>query len=274
MPTIPSDTFAAVLGSPVEHSLSPILHRAAYSALGLNWRYEKFDVQADELAHFVLALPPHCRGLSITMPLKDAAFAFAARHDEASILTGACNTLVPEGGSWCGFNTDVPGFVSALQGAGVTSINSAIVLGAGATARSAIVALMRLGVSRVAVAARRVEVIDTLRQRFANVTISSHQLGEVLPPSDVLISTLPGTVADRVDLPVVPTVFDVVYAPWPTLLARKASGRIVLGGLDLLVAQAVEQVLLMTEAGESQREQLATVMHAAGLAEQVARSQR
>ena len=272
MPTIPDVDFAAVLGDPVEHSLSPTLHRAAYAALGVDWRYEKFRVPETEFGAFIDELPPHCRGLSLTMPLKAAAFQRAVAHDEASTLTRACNTLIPGPHGWRGFNTDVPGFVSALRGAGVTSVETAVVLGAGATARSAIVALQRLGVGRVALSARRAAAVDDLRLAFPTLDIERVEWGAPLPRADVVVSTLPGGVADDLHLPAALVVFDVVYAPWPTRLAQQAKGRTVLGGLDLLVAQAVEQVLLMTGADESLRAKLSATMYAAGLVEQAQRT--
>ena len=272
MPTIPDVDFAAVLGDPVEHSLSPTLHRAAYAALGIDWRYEKFRVPETEFDAFIDELPRQCRGLSLTMPLKEAAFGRAVEHDEASTLTRACNMLIPSPRGWRGFNTDVPGFVSALRGTGVTSVETAVVLGAGATARSAIAALLRLGVSRVAVSARRAAAVDALRTAFPALSIETVEWSTPLPSADVVISTLPAGVADGLHLPAAPLVFDVVYAPWPTDLVQQAKGRIVLGGLDLLVAQAVEQVLLMTGADESVRGNLSATMYAAGLVEQGHRS--
>lgn len=272
MLTIPDRTFAAVLGSPIEHSLSPILHRAAYRVLGLDWSYEKYDVTEATFTSVLAELPLHCVGLSLTMPLKDIAFNSAQSHDEAAKLTGACNTLIRDNGAWNGFNTDVPGFMNALARAEVTHFDEALVLGAGATARSAVAALQLMGAGRVHVAARRVEAIDGIRALFPDIAVVGHEL-DVDVPAPLVINTLPGTVADAVALPeACEALFDVIYAPWPTVLATKAHGRTVLGGLDLLVAQAVEQVLLMTQTSPDQREALHQAMYSAGLVEQGKRS--
>lgn len=275
MRTIPDQTFAAVLGSPIEHSLSPILHMAAYRILELNWSYEKYEVTEDQLSGFLDTLPVHCIGLSLTMPLKDVAFNIATTHDDAAKLTGACNTLLPTAQGWAGYNTDVPGFISAMKRADVEIPTEALVLGAGATARSAVAALQLMGVGRVHVAARRLQAIEEIRHMFADVVVHGHSLSDGLPSSSLVINTLPGSVADDVVLPTsVETLFDVIYAPWPTALARKHSSAHVLGGLDLLVAQAVEQVQLMTQCGDEMREPVFQAMYAAGLAEQVNRSSR
>jgi len=273
MPTIPSGPYAAVLGSPIAHSLSPALHRAAYQVLGLDWSYEKFEVSEAGLSNFLDSLHGDCRGLSLTMPLKDSAYSVATFRDEAAVQTRACNTLLKHEGVWHGFNTDVQGFVTAFERGGVTSLDGAIVLGAGATARSALAALLRLGVRNVDVVARRSGQVLELAELFPEVAIRARTFGDELDEHPVLVSTLPATAADDVLLPpTVELVFDVVYAPWPTQLARSAQGRQVLGGLDLLVGQAVEQVLLMTMAGEKHRAEIFEAMYSAGLAEQVRRS--
>lgn len=274
MQTIPDRTFAAVLGSPIEHSLSPILHSAAYQVLGLNWAYEKYDVTEETFVETLAALPSRCVGLSLTMPLKDVAFEVADSHDEAAQLTGACNTLVRDGQSWHGFNTDVPGFINALTRASVSTVDEALVLGAGATARSAVAAMQLMGAGRVHIAARRLDAVDEIRRMFPDLAVVAHSLDDLGNSSTLVINTLPGSVADSIVLPQSCTaLFDVIYAPWPTALALKADERKVLGGLDLLVAQAVEQVLLMTNVGSDRREELYEAMYAAGLVEQVKRSQ-
>jgi len=207
------------------------------------------------------------------MSLKDSAYSVATFRDEAAVQTRACNTLLKHEGVWHGFNTDVQGFVTAFERGGVTSLDGAIVLGAGATARSALAALLRLGVRNVDVVARRSGQVLELAELFPEVAIRARTFGDELDEHPVLVSTLPANAADDVVLPpTVELVFDVVYAPWPTQLARSAQGRQVLGGLDLLVGQAVEQVLLMTMAGEKHRAEIFEAMYSAGLAEQVRRS--
>ncbi len=147
---------AAVLGSPVAHSLSPVLHAAGYAELGLTgWSYGRFELQADELAGFVAGLDGDWRGLSLTMPLKEACLAVAAEVTPLARRAGAGNTLVRlDSGDWRADNTDVPGLVDALRPAWEADWTRAAILGAGATARSALLALAELEVTRVHVYAR------------------------------------------------------------------------------------------------------------------------
>ena len=109
---------AAVLGSPIAHSLSPVLHRAAYRALGLReWRYAAHEVDEEGFLPFVAGLDETWRGLSLTMPLKEVAFEVAADISPTALATGAVNTLVRrETGEWDAHNTDVHGVVAALGG--------------------------------------------------------------------------------------------------------------------------------------------------------------
>ena len=148
---------AAVLGSPVAHSLSPALHRAAYAVLGLpQWSYERREVGSSGLGAFVADLDDTWRGLSLTMPLKEEAFDVAAKVTAIARDAGAVNTLVRrDDGLWDGHNTDVVGIVRAVEH--VEHDGGAVILGSGATARSAALALGELGVRDVVVAARNAE---------------------------------------------------------------------------------------------------------------------
>ncbi|SDT46420.1 shikimate dehydrogenase [Microlunatus soli] len=244
----------AVLGSPIEHSLSPALHRAAYAELGLtDWEYQRHRVEAAELAGFVSGLDSSWRGLSLTMPLKAVALELG-EPDELAVLAGAANTMIFAGSRRTVHNTDVGGLVSAFGAAGVTSIDAATVLGSGATARSSIISAARMGATRVGLMARRPDharqtlsgLADRLGVRLEVVAWSSE-----VPAADVLISTVVGGAADPIAdaaVAAAPVIFDVIYDPWPTALADAAEqhGRTVLNGLDLLVHQAVGQIELMT----------------------------
>lgn len=134
---------AAVLGSPIAHSLSPALHRAAYAELGLeNWSYERFDVDEAALPGFVEGLDSSWAGLSLTMPLKRAIIPLLDSVSDTAASVEAVNTVVfTEDGRRLGDNTDIPGMVAALDERGVEKVESAAVLGAGATASSALAAL-------------------------------------------------------------------------------------------------------------------------------------
>lgn len=248
---------AGVLGSPIEHSLSPVLHRAAYAALGLaDWTYDAYRVDEQQLAGFVGRCGPEWAGLSLTMPLKAAVLALGQPSATAA-LVGAGNTLVFDhtGGRHLVENTDVTGMTSALVGAGVTRADRALLVGAGATARSSLAALAPLGVSDVAVmarsAARAHASLDPVADHFG-IRLAVYDWGSIPPPGrDVTIATAPAELApeqaERIAA-VAPVVFDVIYDPWPTALgdAARRAGATVLDGMDLLAHQAVGQVKLFT----------------------------
>ncbi len=146
---------AAVLGSPIAHSLSPVLHLAAYRALGLaDWDYEKHECAEPGLAGFVAGLGPDWAGLSLTMPLKRVALEVADELSPLAAATGAANTLVFTGGRRYADNTDVAGIIATLRGAGFDGGGRAVVLGAGGTAQAALAALRELGVEEIEVLVR------------------------------------------------------------------------------------------------------------------------
>ncbi|HZC26971.1 MAG TPA: shikimate dehydrogenase [Actinopolymorphaceae bacterium] len=249
----------AVLGSPIAHSLSPVLHRTAYAELGLDWRYDAFEVDEAALPGFVDRLGPEWRGLSLTMPLKRAVIPLCDEVLEPATLVGAVNTLLLDDGRRTGANTDVPGIVAALRERGVTSVRRALVLGVGATACSALAGLAEIGIAEVRAVARdpaRAGELRALAYRLdVDVSVVSWDVAGATARGgagvDIVVSTVPEpAAAEMADLAVerAEVVFDVLYHPWPTRLARtaKASGRVVVGGLDLLVHQAGVQVELMT----------------------------
>jgi shikimate dehydrogenase len=246
-----------VLGDPVEHSLSPALHRAAYAELGLDWRYEAVRVPAGGLAGFVDGLDADWRGLSLTKPLKREVVPLLTSQDQWTRLSGVANTLLlDDRGGRHGLNTDVPGAEAALAQATDADLRHAVVLGGGATAASVMLALAERGLEHATVVVRNpgraAETVHAVSRhpRRPEVTVAS--LGALRSVgADVVVSTIPPA-AQTADVLAavreVPVVFDVVYDPWPTPLAAAAgrSGRTVLSGLDLLVAQAVNQVVAMT----------------------------
>lgn len=247
-----SETRLAVLGSPIAHSKSPALHRAAYRALGLDWSYDAVEVPAGTLAGFVDAMDASWRGCSLTMPLKYELMPLLDETDATARATGAANTLrIADDGRRLGFNTDVGGIVAALRESGLAGVRSGVVIGAGATAGSAIAAFAELGAETVRVFARD-------PARAAETARIGRSLGlavDVLPlagladaaGADATIGTLPG----GVELGFAPsaalrasTLLDVAYDPWPSGLARHwiAAGSPVVDGLLMLLHQAVLQV--------------------------------
>lgn len=245
---------AAVLGRPIAHTLSPVLHRAAYAALGVDWTYDAIDCGEDDLAALLMSREDWA-GFSCTMPLKRAALAVADEVRPRAAAIGAANTLLPRaGGGWIAENTDVTGIVSAVREAGVAA-SSAAVLGAGGTAQAAVAAFAELGLSRCTVVVRSHARTDELRA-------SAHALGvaiELQPldelgselSADLVVSTVPAGAADRLATLAWrrdQAVLDAVYDPWPTPLAvaaRQAGATVLSGGL-MLLHQAAAQVELMT----------------------------
>lgn len=250
---------AAVLGSPVSHSLSPALHGAAYEALGLsNWSYDAHEVRAPALLEFVAGLGPEWAGLSLTMPLKEAAFEVADEVSDLARQVGAINTLVrrPDGG-WRGDNTDVYGVTQALREAGCAHVAGAMVLGSGATARSVVAALAMLGCQEVTFAVRsaaRPETVDQARRAGLKVdVVGLGEFADRVGDAPVVVSTLPANALPERMLPEGSQLqghflLDVVYAGWPTPLARafEEAGASAVSGFEMLVHQGAEQVHLMT----------------------------
>jgi shikimate dehydrogenase len=266
---------AAVLGSPVAHSLSPVLHLAAYRALGLDdWAYEAIECDEQRLPGLLGSLGPDWAGLSLTMPLKRAVLPLLDLALPLVTRVGAANTVLLRGSRRVGHNTDVPAMARAMRGAGVTPERNVAVIGGGATACAAIAALRDTVTGEITVAVRapgRAASLLEVASRF-RMQVRLTELGPGLASQswDLLISTVPGHAADplaeQLALGVISAkaVFDVVYDPWPTALAAAAaaSGAIVISGYELLIQQAVGQVELMT-GHRAPVEQ----MRAAGLAE-------
>src|SRR4051794_3981144 len=244
---------AGVLGRPIAHSLSPVLHRAAYAALDLAWTYEAIDCGVAELPA-VLAARADWAGFSATMPLKHALLDVAAQVRPAAAAVGAANTLLPGPDGWIADNTDVYGIVAALTERGVRP-SSGCILGAGGTAQAAVVALHEAGLRRCGVLVRdeaRTTVIRAAAER-AGVRLDVGMLDPdaAALEADLVISTLPPGAADALSSrswSPEQAVLDVVYSPWPTKLATAAAagGATVVSGALMLLHQAAAQVELMT----------------------------
>lgn len=271
----------AVLGSPIAHSKSPLLHLAAYEALGMDWSYEAIDVTEDALPEFIAGLGPEWRGLSLTMPLKKAVLPLLTETDRIAEQTGGANTVLLDGEAVRGFNTDVAGIVRALQAAGLEQAHYVHILGGGATAASALVAAAELGADRVDAHVRDLE-------RSAWIEPLANQLGlrvrirpfaqadRSLDVPDLVISTLPGgTTTEAVYTDSTrrrSVLFDVAYEPWPTPLARQwesVGGRVV-SGLAMLAHQALLQVRVFVSGDplqplEDEEAVLAAMLDAVGI---------
>jgi shikimate dehydrogenase len=248
---------AAVLGKPIAHSLSPVLHRAAYQELGLTgWSYDRFELDEAALPGFVGQLGPEWAGLSVTMPLKRAVIPLLDEISETAASVEAVNTVVfTEDGRRLGDNTDIPGMVAALRERGIEQVDSAAVLGAGATASSALAALARICTGEVVAYVRSEARAAEMRQwgERLDIEVRTADWADAAEALDapLVIATTPAGATDAL-AHVVPerpaALFDVLYDPWPTALAARWSmiGGAVVSGLDLLVHQAVLQVEQMT----------------------------
>jgi shikimate dehydrogenase len=260
-------TRCAVIGNPVARSLSPVLHQAAYAALGLDWTYDRAELTDSELPAFMAGLAnPPWRGLSVTMPHKRAVIGYLDEVEDLARRLGAVNTvLFDPDGERTGANTDVPGFVRAFREAGVHELDAVTLLGGGATAGAAIAAVAELGASRVHCYVRDTSRAAALAAVGASFDVAVHidawvQL-TAAPLVDAVISTIPphaqvsigqassGTAAGGPRWSAMaPVLFDVGYVPTPTpFMAAAAADRvIVIGGFSLLLHQAARQVELMT----------------------------
>ncbi|MDQ4006493.1 MAG: shikimate dehydrogenase [Actinomycetota bacterium] len=260
---------------PIAHSLSPVLHRAAYRELGLEWEYDAVQTDVESLPAFVQGLGPEWRGLSLTMPLKRAVLPLLDASSETVRRSGAANTvLLTEHGLRSGHNTDVPGMVRALGEHGVADVRSAVIVGGGATATSAVLALARLGCRevtlRVREPARAQETVDVAGRLAEAPAVRVARLAEAgWQAVDVVVSTVPAAAqSPEVTESMVSqaaVVFDVVYDPWPTPVAAAgaAGGKVVVDGLGLLVHQAALQVELMTGCEQAPLEEMRAAGEAA-----------
>lgn len=264
----PARRRAAVLGHPVAHSLSPVLHRTAYRVLGLeDWSYDLRDVDEPELADFLSSRGPEWVGLSLTMPLKQAALRCVDVVEPLADAVGAVNTvLFQPGGLLVGANTDVYGLVQALREATPRPASGGhsrgVIVGGGATAASAVAALGELGIHRPAVLVRSIGRAGTVLRAAATmgvepelVALGTDRAAGLLRDAEIVISTVPGggsaalapLVAD-LSLDAAQVLIDVVYEGWPTPLPAQwlASGGSVSPGYLMLLHQACEQVRLFT----------------------------
>jgi shikimate dehydrogenase len=251
-----------LLGWPVEHTLSPAVHNAAFDALGLNWRYLPLPVppgQVEEAVKGVAALG--FRGVNVTVPHKQAVMpALDSVAPDAKAL-GAVNTLVIARGedgkaNIGGHNTDAQGFVGALRHGGFDPKGkTAVIVGAGGGARAVVYGLLKAGAQEILMfdieplrAQALVSDLSGVGNKLRALPLTTEALVESARAADLLVNATPMGMWPRVDgsiwpedvsIPKSVTVFDLVYNPPETHLMRKAreSGARAIGGLDMLVGQ-------------------------------------
>lgn len=233
------ERYLSVIGDPIEHSLSPLIHRNAYQQLGLFWQYDKNLVRSGEVADFLKEMPKYT-ALSVTMPLKEEAFAYCEIASQEAELTHAVNTLFVAEGIWHGANTDIFGLKSALSGIQTKEIETVSILGSGASSRSALVASTALFPSaEISIFARNPDHFAMPTSAFDKVQAVS--LAEFTNAGDLVINTTPVDFAGR----------GVGSKYWMNLnysnhlLAPRDS--VTIDGLEMLIWQAVAQIRLFTK---------------------------
>ena len=261
----------AVLGSPIEHTKSPAIHSVAYQHLGLDWDYTRFEVKSGGLENFLAHTD--FDGFSVTMPLKQEAFQLATETDHLSKLAAASNTLLRAGDGWLGFNTDVFGMSKAIDS---LPLQNVLVLGSGATAKNALIALSTLNPgAEVSLLARNSQALAELT-RFGEsleLRMSSGSTPVEISGFETTISTLPPDASLDHLLAGTPngTLFDVAYNPWPSRLATRwlSQGGNVISGLEMLVWQAIAQIRIFSNGNVAEHlpneEELAGIMRQAAL---------
>ncbi len=274
-PITATTALVGVLGDPVRHSLSPVMHNAALAALGLDWVYLALPVPAARLAAALEALAAlGCRGLNVTIPHKQAVVPLCRQLSPLAQRLGAVNTLVPHAdGGWLGSNTDVEGFLAPLRSAGGApwSERRAVVLGCGGSARAVVAGLVELGLGRIAVAGRRAEAVaefvaachgwapqlrglawEHLEGALASaaLVVNTTPLGMAAAGDPAAAGRCPLSPAQLDALPVAACVYDLIYTPRPTALLRAAAERGCRGldGLEMLVQQGAAALRLWSGA--------------------------
>lgn len=249
---------AAVLGSPIGHSLSPALYRAGFAAAGLaDWSFDAIDCDGPGLAPLIAGMDEQWAGLAVTMPGKEAAAAAADQRSARVAALRVANTLIHRGGSWYADNTDVDGVIGALREARIPPGGTVLLLGGGGTARAVIAAAAELRWDgELLLAGRRPASTAAASRLAAELGVTARQIGfsvseitQVTAGLALAICTVPAGAADHLAgaLAAVPALFDVIYHPWPTALAAAgAAGRTTVTGLDMLLHQALVQFELIT----------------------------
>ena len=245
----------AVLGSPISHSLSPVLHQGAFDFLGIDGSYEAIDLPSGTLFDFFSERSEEFDYLSLTMPLKEEAFSLNISFDELSQRIGSANTLYRRCDQWHGCSTDGSGFISALESHSHHNFFHALILGAGGTAR-AIAGALDGRIPSISVLGRTSTRRDALAQCVQTSSFEYLPWSDLceLAEFDLVINTTPAGATDLLaeNLPasIAALLFDVIYKPWPTVLASKWGDRSgpVINGKELLLWQGIDKLELVINA--------------------------
>jgi len=247
-----------VIGDPIEHTMSPVMHNAAFKKLGIDYLYVPFRVRKEELEKAIAGMRAlNIRGLNVTIPHKVEVISFLDKVDPLVEKIGAVNTIVNDGGVLTGYNTDATGFLQALLERGVEPKGkNTVILGAGGASRAISFILAERGANLV-ILNRQLELdwAEELAQRISQIfnkevkalVLNEGNLAEVLERADVLVNATSAGMSPNIDETPVPArllkpglvVFDIVYNPVKTRLLgeAEAAGAQTIGGLDMLVWQ-------------------------------------
>ena len=244
---------AAVLGSPVSHSLSPTIHNAGYKALGLPHEFSTIECNEASFRHVLESCDENWMGLSLTMPLKESAFTVADTVTSVAVLARSANTLLLADQIHAD-NTDVYGIVQAVREHAAVNAHRAVIIGSGATARSAVVACNELGITSIDLIARNKRALNEcgdIAQKLGIAATASDPRDVVFTETTLTINATPAGVADALIPALHPpagAILDVVYYPWPSAITAHwlNSGLVAIPGHSMLLHQAVKQFQLMT----------------------------
>lgn len=260
---------AAVLGSPIAHSLSPMLHMAAYRTLGIEGEYTAIEVKNDQLESFLHSVDSTWTGFSLTMPLKEKVLQLAGEVDHLAESIQSANTLVRSAQGWRATTTDVKGFQEALHAHGVDEFTKVLIIGSGATARAAVSAVDQVN-REIQVIHRNHEREGAMRKSAPHSSIEFLPWHSLLPVADLTINTTPAGVADHFASQITTSpsglFFEALYNPWPTKMLNdwRRNGGEVIDGLDLLIYQGIDQIEFMTGITVN-RSDLVPILREAGL---------
>lgn len=255
-----------VMGYPVEHSLSPVMHNAAIAHLQLNYVYLPFPVRPDELSFALKGFEAiGLVGLNLTIPHKQAILPYLTDVSELATAVGAVNTIWRSPQGWCGTNTDVAGFLAPLQALGQHWEEATVlVLGNGGAARAVVAGCSQLGVQAIQVVGRNPEKLQPFRQSWSQPTLQSilsthpwEALSELISQATLIVNTTPIGMAPHIDASPLPPhlwtlakpgaiAYDLIYTPRPTrfLYDAQSHGLTTIDGLEMLVQQGAAALQL------------------------------
>ena len=260
----------AVLGSPISHSLSPVIHQVAYEFLEISAKYSAVEVSSGKLAKYLDSTAPELNSFSLTMPLKEELVDLGFPTSDLALRIRSGNTLIKLDSGWRVDTTDVIGFQQSVAAKTNATFQSVLILGGGATARAAIAAFDSVGVS-IDIASRsehrRVSLLNSAL--FAEVAVIAFDDQIQWSKYDLVINTSPAGAADQLVAHIAGAsalLFESLYHPWPTALMGfwRSVGLESIDGLDLLVHQAISQIAIFT-GSPVKRGQLAPIMREAAL---------